>query len=268
MIVTEEERSRALATNSAVLHQLHRRAKALAQRAGGESAPLRVGASGGLSNSARVRAAGKPDPLNRSYVFMEGRPVRGLPAAAGVTSAAPASTAWASSSSGMTSTEQNEPDRGKARGRQPDLSMGLRRAGGATTNEAHTRGARPGGRAARPLSPPQKLAQRLEREVNPLDFLGGGLRDGEQKKQPLKHRSLRVAGSQQERGGGSRGAEAGRDAAATVGVQRAAAGLVAAAPASSSACDVALMLLEKMGRRDLERVVAEAGRRLCALERK
>ena len=164
----------------------------------------------------------------------------------------------------MPQNEEKQRNFGVTRNEKPSFYMGSRGRDGTTADDHNTSTLR----GVRPVSPPQKLAQRLESEVNPLDFLGGELRDGEKNRHLSKRRSARVVVTQDDsscrgelRSGASVKATGKR---ATSSLAKAAAP-EGAAPTSSSACDVALMLVEKMGRRDLERVMAEAGRRLLGL---
>ena len=241
MIITEEERARALAANSHTLHMLHRRAHALAKRAsvgegdGVSQFKAAAASSGGVSRELSAAA----DPLSRSYIVMEGRPIRGLPVAAGLTSAS--------------EEVANLPQEMKSVPSVPDFDP---RAHREDSNAAAYR------RSKKPLSPPQILALRVESEINPLDFLGDEARENGGRKLKQLHRHTRAAalpkdGIDLTNEGGHRraGGEVVRQVSPT-----------ATAPASSSACDVALMLLEQMDHVDLERVMAAARRRLRALE--
>ena len=116
---------------------------------------------------------------------------------------------------------------------------------------------RSGPRVMRPLSPPQKLAQRVEQEINPLDFLGEESRSHGKKATQQHQRPARATHPRSTPNGAAIPITSGASSIQTAKTARG-----AAMPGTpSSACEVALMLLEKMERSDLELVAAEAPRR-------
>lgn len=265
VMVSDDERSQAVATNHSVLHRLHRRAKALAQRTIGQDAPLLVGGigDGTSSNRSRVSAAGAPDPLTRSYIHMEGRPIQGLKSAMERMQQAPNNIEIAANGNQRGGQHGARPVRKEApvggmlrgsgiRGFDPEKSL---------ASSLPNRG----GRAANPMSPPQKLAQRVESERNPLDFLGDG--EGINKRQSNRsfvksHNAVPPSAKQ-------------RSSAAKLILPHESpierfdrSAVLNHKCASESAYDVALMLLERMNYDDLKRIASAAEGMLKVRERK